>query len=135
MSRVERLAMVARGRADLSVRRQGALLGLARSGVYRTANIAGCRRNRGDAVDRTALSGDTVLWLATNDGGVAPAGHLVNRKRVQRLTRVIGLEALGPKPKTSRPAPHHRIYPYLLRGLTIDQSNQVARRVVGRRHH
>jgi putative transposase len=63
------------------------------------------------------------------------AGHLVNRKRVQRLTRVMGLEALGPKPKTSRPAPHHRIYPYLLRGLTIDRSNQVARRVVGRRHH
>jgi transposase InsO family protein len=58
------------------------------------------------------------------------AGHLVNRKRVQRLTRVMGLEALGPKPKTSRPAPHHRIYPYLLRGLTIDRSNQVARRVV-----
>jgi hypothetical protein len=78
MSRVERLAMVARGRADLSVRRRGALLGLARSGVYRTANIAGCRRNRGDAVDRPALSGDTVLWLATNDGGVArgrPSGQ------------------------------------------------------------
>jgi putative transposase len=53
------------------------------------------------------------------------AGHQVNRKRVQRLMRLMGLEALGPKPKTSRPSAQHRVYPYLLRGLTIDQPNQV----------
>src|SRR6516164_10869706 len=39
------------------------------------------------------------------------AGHQVNRKRVQRLMRLMGLEALGPKPKTSRPSAQHRIYP------------------------
>ena len=52
--------------------------------------------------------------------GLRQAGHQVNRKRVQRLMRLMGLEALGPKPK-SRPSAQHRIYPYLLRGLTIDR--------------
>jgi putative transposase len=53
------------------------------------------------------------------------AGRRVNRKRVQRLMRLMGLEALGPKPKTSRPSARHRVYPYLLRGLAIDRPNQV----------
>lgn len=52
-------------------------------------------------------------------------GYRVNRKRVQRLMRIMGIEAIYPKPKTSRPHPEHRIYPYLLRGLTIDRPNQV----------
>ena len=52
-------------------------------------------------------------------------GHRVNRKRIQRLMRLMGLEAIYPKPKTSRPHPDHRIYPYLLKGLTIDRANQV----------
>ncbi|MGY4592807.1 transposase InsO family protein [Bradyrhizobium sp. GM22.5] len=47
------------------------------------------------------------------------------RKRVQRLMRKMGIEALGPKPRTSKPAPGHLIYPYLLRGMTIDRPNQV----------
>jgi putative transposase len=53
------------------------------------------------------------------------AGRQVNRKRGQRLMQLIGLEALGPKPKTSRPSAQPRIYPYLLRDLTIDRPNQV----------
>ena len=57
--------------------------------------------------------------------GLRQAGHQVNRKWVQRLMRLMGLEALGPKPKTSRPSAQHRIYPHLLRGLTIDRPNQV----------
>ena len=52
-------------------------------------------------------------------------GYTVNRKRVQRLMRKMGLEAIYPRPNTSRPAPTHRIYPYLLRGLVIDRPNQV----------
>ncbi len=53
------------------------------------------------------------------------SGYRVNRKRIQRLMRLMGLEAIYPKPKTSRPHPDHRVYPYLLRGLTIDRPNQV----------
>ena len=52
-------------------------------------------------------------------------GRRVNRKRVQRLTRMIGLETLGPKPKSSQPAARRRVYPNLPRGLAIDQPNQV----------
>jgi len=52
-------------------------------------------------------------------------GHQVNRKRVQRLMRLMGLEAIYPKPRTSKPHPGHRIYPYLLKGLDINCANMV----------
>ena len=52
-------------------------------------------------------------------------GYTINRKRVQRLMRKMGLEAIYPGPRLSQKHPKHRIYPYLLRGLSIDRSNQV----------
>jgi putative transposase len=52
-------------------------------------------------------------------------GHAVNHKRVERLMRVMGLQAVVPGPHTSRPHPEHRIYPYLLRGLKILAPDQV----------
>lgn len=52
-------------------------------------------------------------------------GHLVNRKHAQRLMRVMGLQALYPRKRTSQPGRGNTIYPYLLRGLTIDRPNQV----------
>jgi len=52
-------------------------------------------------------------------------GWVVNRKRVRRLMRVMGLEAIYQKPNTSQGHPDHKVYPYLLRGLIIDQPNQV----------
>jgi putative transposase len=52
-------------------------------------------------------------------------GHAVNAKRVRRLMRVMGLEAIYPKPRLSLPGLGHKIYPYLLRGLKIDRPNQV----------
>jgi putative transposase len=52
-------------------------------------------------------------------------GYKVNRKRVQRMMRLMGIEAIFPKPKTSRPHPQHKVYPYLLRNLNIDHPNQV----------
>lgn len=52
-------------------------------------------------------------------------GTVANRKRVQRLMRLMGLESVAPKPNTSKPAPEHPVYPYLLRGLTISRPNQV----------
>lgn len=52
-------------------------------------------------------------------------GHRVNRKRVTRLMRLMGIQAIYPKPKTTQLNPQHKIYPYLLRHLTIDRANQV----------
>jgi putative transposase len=56
---------------------------------------------------------------------LSKVGDPINRKRVQRLMRLMGIESVAPKPKTSRPAPEHPIYPYLLRNLAISRPNQV----------
>ena len=52
-------------------------------------------------------------------------GHLVNRKRVRRLMRQMGLAGMAPGPNTSRPHPEHKVYPYLLRGVPVVRPNQV----------
>jgi len=52
-------------------------------------------------------------------------GHQINRKRIQRLMRILGLAGMAPGPNTSRPHPKHKIYPYLLRGLEVIRPNQV----------
>jgi putative transposase len=52
-------------------------------------------------------------------------GYKINRKRVQRLMRLMGIQSVAPKPNTSKPSPKHKIYPYLLGGLDINRSNQV----------
>ena len=52
-------------------------------------------------------------------------GHTVNRKRVQRLMRLMGLAGMAPGPNTSRPHPEHKVYPYLLRGVPVVRPNQV----------
>lgn len=52
-------------------------------------------------------------------------GHIVNRKRVQRLMQILGLVAMAPCPNTSKKHPEHVVYPYLLRGLDIVRPNQV----------
>lgn len=69
---------------------------------------------------RTPFYGSRRMTFALNEQGAA-----VNRKRVQRLMQRMGLEAIYPKPKLSRPAPGHRIYPYLLRTVKIERPNQV----------
>ena len=114
-----------RGRLDmrhkkLSVRRQCVLLGLARSGVYRAPPPA--REDDAAAMRRIdALYTDHPFY-----GSRRIAFELkMSRKRVQRLMRLMGIAALGPKPRTSKPAPGHKVFPYLLRGVSIERPNQV----------
>lgn len=52
-------------------------------------------------------------------------GYKINRKRVQRLMAILGLSGMAPGPNTSRPHPEHKVYPYLLRGITVTRPNQV----------
>jgi putative transposase len=59
-----------------------------------------------------------TVWLKQH-------GEAVNRKRVQRLMRLMGLEAIYPKPKLSMAGTGHRIYPYLLRQVSIERPDQV----------
>src|SRR5271165_6952498 len=125
MSAPDRRAMVERPAADLSVRRQCALLNLTRSGVYR-------RKPEPGADDLALMRRIDELHLELPFYGsrrmtfeLNREGRGVNRKRVRRLMRVMGIEALVPRPGTSKAAPGHTIYPYLLRGLAITEPNHV----------
>ena len=125
MSAPDRRAMVERPGVDLSVRRQCALLNLARSGVYRPKPVIGASdlalmRRIDELHLELPFYGSRRMTFELNK-----EGRGVNRKRVQRLMRVMGIEALVPRPGTSKPAPGHKIYPYLLRGLAIARPNHV----------
>jgi putative transposase len=109
----------------LSLRRQCVLLGLSRAALYyRPVEISAYQLELMALVDRQYLrtpfygARRLAAWLRTQ-------GHTVNRKRVKRLMQLMGLAAIYQRPRTSRPAPEHRIYPYLLRGLVIERINQV----------
>jgi putative transposase len=127
MSAPDRRALVDRNQAELSVRRQCKLLGIARSGVYRPSPPAA-----NDDDDLALMRQIDELFTAWPFLGsrrmtamLRVQGRAVNRKRVRRLMRQMGIAALGPKPRTSKPAPGHKIFPYLLRGLAIERPNQV----------
>jgi len=125
MSAPARRAKVERTGADLSVRRQCQLLDVARSGVYRprpepsAADLALMRR-----IDELYLEkpfyGSRRMTFDLNE-----EGRGVNRKRVQRLMRRMGLEAIYPKPKLSLAGRGHRVFPYLLRDVAIVRPDQV----------
>jgi len=125
MSASNRRAKLDRDHADLSVRRQCAMLGLARSGVYREPRPA--NDNALEAMRRIdALFTARPFFGARRIARtLREEGFPIDRKRVRRLMRLMGIEALGPKPRTTKPASGHKIYPYLLRDLTIERPNQV----------
>jgi putative transposase len=117
--------MLDRDHPTLSIRGQCRLLGIARSGVYRPAPA-------NDVEDLALMRRIDALFTAWPFLGsrrmavmLRAEGQRVNRKRVQRLMRLMGIAALGPKPRTTTPAPGHKIFPYLLRDLVIDRPNQV----------
>ena len=125
MSAPDRRAMVERSGNDLSLRRQCALVGVARSGIYRPKPAAGAddlavMRRIDELHLELPFYGSRRMTFELNK-----EGRGVNRKRVQRLMRLMGIEALVPRPGTSKAAPGHKIYPYLLRGLKIVEPNHV----------
>jgi putative transposase len=113
------------GHRRLSLRRQCELLGLARSSWFydpvaeSEENLALMRRIDEVYLDHPYFgSRRMVQWLKRDQISV-------NRKRVQRLMRLMGLEAIYPKPRTTKKDSEHRIFPYLLRGMTIERPDQV----------
>jgi len=121
----EKRALVEPDHAAISQRRQCALLGVARSGLYYTpAAPSADTVALLDAIDQIYTdypffgSRRITSWLGT-------LGYHVNRKRVHRLMAVLGLAAIYPGPRTTIPQPGHQIYPYLLRGMAITAVNQV----------
>lgn len=110
---------------EISILRQCELLGLPRSSFYyrpkgeSSLNLL-LTRLLDKQYTRTPYYGSPKMthWLKAQ-------GYAVNHKRVERLMRVMGLQAIYPKPNTSKPHPEHKIYPYLLRGVKIDHADQV----------
>lgn len=118
------------GAEKLPVSRQCALAEVPRATVYRrriaqvpddadAEDLLLCRLIDEEYTNRPFYgSRRMVVFLRT-------AGHIVNRKRVQRLMRSMGLAGMAPGPNTSKPHPEHKIYPYLLRGVPVTRPNQV----------
>ena len=112
-------------RHGLSIARQTRALGISRSSVYymprpvAAADLGLMRR-----IDELHLdypfAGSRML-----QGLLNAEGHCVGRRHVATLMRKMGIEALYRRPNTSKPAPRHKIYPYLLRNLPVTRPNQV----------
>jgi len=126
LSKSRRKSLVQRGHKKLSKVRQCQLLGIARSTLY--------YKKKGESpfnlmlmrvIDEQHLktpcygARQMARWLRRNGYGN------LGRKRVGRLMRLMGIEAIYQKPRTSKPNPEHKVYPYLLRGLKVEEPNHV----------
>ncbi len=117
--------MIDRTHSELSLVRQCELLGLHRSGLYypsapESEKTRVLMRLIDEQYLKTPFYGSRQMT-----SHLIRLGYPVNRKRVQRLMMLIGLQAVAPGPHTSQPHPAHPVYPYRLRGMTIDRPNQV----------
>ncbi len=108
----------------ISLSRQCDLLGMNRSSFY-------YRSRRNDAYNNVLMRLIDEQYTRRPTFGVEKMrdwlrnqGHWVNGKRVRRLMRLMGLYAIYPKPRTSRSCPEHKVYPYLLKGVTVDHPDQ-----------
>jgi putative transposase len=120
----ERRALVEPG-VSPSMRRQCELLGVNRSSLYYQpvepdAEELALMRRMDELHLQRPFFGSRMMTQT-----LKAKGAVVNRKRVQRLMRLMGLESTVPKPNTSKPAPEHAVYPYLLRNLAVSRINQV----------
>ncbi len=118
-------ALVEPDHPELSIRRQCALLGLSRASYYYAAapedpvNLQLMRR-----IDRQYLETPFYGWPKMTIA-LRQQGYVVNGKRVRRLMRQMGLQAITVRKRPTTSTPGHRIYPYLLRNMAVEQPNQV----------
>ncbi len=125
MSTKEKKQMIEPERSEPSISRQCQLLGLNRSSFYYKP-----RPIKIEDLELMRLIDEQYLKTPSY-GSRSMARHFrrqgrrINRKRAQRLMRLMGIEAIYPKPHTSQPHPEHKVFPYLLRNLTIDHVNHV----------
>ncbi len=117
--------MVDRRHPSLSIVRQCTLLDISRSGLYyQPKGVSEKDLTLMKLIDRQYLATPfygarkIAAWLKSQN-------YSVNRKRVRRLMRLMGITAIYRRPRTSQPAPGHKIYPYLLGGMKITRPNQV----------
>lgn len=117
--------MIVRASSKLSIKRQCELVGISRAGLYYTVqpqsteNLALMR-----LIDELYLKAP-FFGSRQMRNALRRLGYQINRKRVQRLMALMGLQAVAPGPHTSVPHPEHKVYPYLLRGVVVDRPDQV----------
>jgi len=118
--------VIATGHPEVSVERRCQLLALPRSSYYR-GHASGLRSGDLEMMKRIDKLYMEQPWM----GSRSLANHLttpeapLGRDRARRLMLIMGIESLAPQPGTSKRQPKHPVYPYLLRGMTIDKPNQV----------
>jgi putative transposase len=125
MSGEQKRGLIEPTHPQLSIRRQCALLGLARSTLY--------DQPLGDSAENLQLmrlldeqyTATPFYGIRRMTAWLRHQGYAVNPKRVGRLLRQMGLEAIYPRPRLSQPAAGQTIYPYLLRGVRVDRVNEV----------
>jgi len=126
MSVAEKRGCIDPAHPRLSIIRQCELIGLPRASYYRPASEGETAANLelmrliDEEYTRHPFYGSRKMRTY-----LRRLGYPANRKRVQRLMRKMGLASVAPRPSTSKPAPGHKIYPYLLRDLEINAPNQV----------
>ena len=119
------------GHAKLPLTRQCELASVPRATVYRRIDAASRQACEDESDLKLRVLIDEEYTSRPFYGSrrmvvfLRAAGHVVNRKRVQRLMRAMGLAGMAPGPNTSRAHPRHKVYPYLLRGVPVTRPNQV----------
>jgi putative transposase len=118
--------VIAAGHPEISVERRCELLGVPRASYYRGPST-GLRMDDLDLMRRIDELYLEHPWMGSRSlaGQLTKPEAPVGRDRVRRLMLIMGIESLAPKPGTSKRQPKHPVYPYLLRGLSIDRPNQV----------
>ncbi len=110
---------------ELSITRQCELLSMSRSSYYyRPKPVSDHDLELMRLIDEQYLKQPT--WGSRSMRNfLRGLGYKINRKKVRRLMRIMGICAVYPKPRTSLPHPGHKVYPYLLKGVRIERANQV----------
>jgi len=110
----------------LSKLRRCELLNISRSSIYyQPKSVSDTDQTLMKLIDETHTAKSFLGSRRIVDSLADDHNQVVNRKRVSRLMKVMGIQAIYPKPRTTQSNPQHKVYPYLLRNMNIDQSNQV----------
>ena len=124
LSHKEKLLLIDKTNSELSISHQAELIGISRSSIYYEPVVDEhdllLKRLIDEQYTLTPFYGSRKITASLQRNG-----QDVNRKHIQRLMREMGLEAIYPKPDLSRAHPEHKIYPYLLRNVSIDRKDQV----------
>ncbi len=124
LSHKEKLLFIDKTNSELSISHQAELIGISRSSIYYEPVVDEydllLKRLIDEQYTLTPFYGSRKMTASLQRNG-----QEVNRKHIQRLMRDMGLEAIYPKPDLSRAHPEHKIYPYLLRNVSIDRKDQV----------